>query len=172
MKRFIVFFNLKEMKLPKFFLVVFLIETVVVFFFAPAFVAWLISLASLFFLVWLVLSAQSLAKINFALRMGENQNLSIVNSLSEGVIAYDQDFNIWSMNDAAEIICSIRKEDVLNKKVSPDWANNDKLKVIASVVFPSLAPTLIKKTVATYPQVVDISFTAKLEKELDLERIF
>ena len=168
MKRFLAYLNLKEMRLPKFFLVVFLIETIVVFFFAPTFVAWMITLASLFFLVWLVNSALSLAKTNFALRLGENQNAAIINSLSEGVIAYDQNFSIWSMNDAAEIICGIRRDDVLNKKVSPDWANNDKLKVIASVVFPSLAPTLIKKTVATYPQVVDISFTYPRELYLEV----
>jgi len=168
MNRFISYLNLREMTLPKFFLVVFLIETVVVFLFAPALVAWLITLASLFFLVWLVINAKALAKTNFALRIGESQNSAIINSLSEGVIAYDQNFSIWSMNDAAEIICSIRRDDVLNKKVSPDWANNDKLKVIASVIFPSLAPTLIKKTVATYPQVVDISFAYPRELYLEV----
>lgn len=145
-----------------------MIETIILFVFAPALVAWLVSLASLVFLVWLVSSALNLARTNFALRLGENQNSAIINSLSEGVIAYDQDFNVWSMNDAAEIICSIRKEEILNKKVSPDWANNDKLKVIASVIFPSLAPTLIKKTVATYPQVVDISFTYPRELYLEV----
>src|SRR3989339_1157439 len=131
------------MKLPKFFLAVLLIEAIIVFIWAPILVAWLIFLTSLFFLVWLTLNAISLAKINFALKLGENQNGAIINSLAEGVIAYDQEFNIFSMNDGAEIICGIRKEEVLSKKVTPDWANNDKLKVIASIIFPSLAPTLI-----------------------------
>jgi len=156
------------MKLPKFFLAVLLIEAIIVFIWAPILVAWLIFLTSLFFLVWLTLNAISLAKINFALKLGENQNGAIINSLAEGVIAYDQEFNIFSMNDGAEIICGIRKEEVLSKKVTPDWANNDKLKVIASIIFPSLAPTLIKKTVATYPQVVDISFATPRELFLEV----
>ncbi|HCI05347.1 TPA: hypothetical protein DEX28_01225 [Patescibacteria group bacterium] len=168
MNRLISYLNLKEMVLPKFFLAVFLIEAVIVFVWAPFFVALVITLASLVFLIWLVFSALSLAKINFALRLEKNQNSAIINSLSEGVIAYDPSFNVWSMNDAAEIICGIRKEEVLNKKVSPDWANNEKLKVIATVIFPSLAPTLIKKTVASYPQVVDISFSEPRELYLEV----
>jgi len=109
--------------LPKFFLAVLLIEAIIVFIWAPILVAWLIFLTSLFFLVWLTLNAISLAKINFALKLGENQNGAIINSLAEGVIAYDQEFNIFSMNDGAEIICGIRKEEVLsNAKAVPNVA--------------------------------------------------
>jgi PAS domain S-box-containing protein len=168
MNRTLAFLKLKEMRLPEFFLIIFLMQAIIAFVWLPFFIAFVATIASLIFLIWLSFSSFSLAKTNFALRLEKNQNNAIINSLSEGVIAYDQDFRVWSMNDAAEIICGIRREEVLDRKVVPEWAGNEKLKILAAVIFPSLAPRIIKKTVATYPQIVDISFTEPRELYLEV----
>ncbi|MEW5805665.1 MAG: ATP-binding protein [Patescibacteria group bacterium] len=168
MNKLLRFLKLKEMRLAKFFLVIFLIQVAIAFTWLPLWVGLIATAVSLVFLIWLSFNAFGLAKTNFALRLEKNQNHAIINSLSEGVIAYDQDFKIWSMNDGAEIICGIRREEVLDKKVTPEWAGNDKLKILAAVVFPSLAPVVVKKTVATYPQVVDISLTEPRELHLEV----
>lgn len=168
MNQWLKLLRLKELTLAKVFFALFVFQILVAFIWFPLWLKLIFFGVDLAFLISLSINSFKLAKINFALRLERNQNNAIINSLSEGVIAYDPDFKIWSMNDAAEIICGLRKEEVLDKRVTPEWAANERLKILATIIFPSLASVVMKKTVATYPQVVAISLTDPRELHLEI----
>ncbi|HOF50275.1 MAG TPA: ATP-binding protein [Candidatus Colwellbacteria bacterium] len=98
---------------------------------------------------------------------------SIVSNLSDGIVSYDNNMEITEMNAAAEQIFGIEKDLVIGKKISPEWGADPKLKMIAQVVFPSLAPTVVKRSdPGVYPQVVDISFVEPdIELRVSTDRI-
>jgi len=122
-------------------------------------------LAYFLFSIW---NGIAMAKTNFSLRLEKNQNSAIIAGFSEGVIAYDQHFQIMSVNQAMEAIMGIRKDEVLGKSVGPEWAGNPRYKILAQIMFPSLAPTVVKKTLTGYPQQVDVTLQEPREMHLEI----
>ncbi len=85
---------------------------------------------------------------------------NIISSMTDGLLIYDQDFNIVFFNGAAEIIFGISANEVLGRKLSPESVRDPKLGVLAKVIFQSLAPLVVRQSPeGIYPQVADISFT-------------
>jgi signal transduction histidine kinase len=82
------------------------------------------------------------------------------------VVAYDNDFSVLIFNPAAQEIFYLPENEVVGIKLSAAMASDPKFKVLAQVVFSSLAPTVIKRSdPGAYPQVIDVSFD---EPKLDL----
>lgn len=104
-------------------------------------------------------SGYHLAKANLA-RMGSSSRLEgIIANLSDGVMAYDNNFKILVFNNAAERIFKIKKEEAIGQRLGPERAVEAKYKTLTQAMFPSLAPSVLRQSEAgTYPQVVDISF--------------
>jgi signal transduction histidine kinase len=49
---------------------------------------------------------------------------------------------------------------ILGKIISPEWAKNEKTKILTQVLFPSLAPSMVWRTdPAVFPNVMDLSFS-------------
>ncbi|MBI3046186.1 MAG: PAS domain S-box protein [Candidatus Harrisonbacteria bacterium] len=98
---------------------------------------------------------------------------NIIASMNDGIIIYDQDFRIAMFSPAAETIFNLRKEELLNKKMVPEDARDQKLGVLAKVIFQSLAPLVIRQSPeGLYPQIVDISFSEPpLELRVITDRI-
>lgn len=119
----------------------------------------------LFYLAWVGIR---MAKTNFSLKIEKNQNAAIVAGFSEGVIAYDQSFRVISMNQAAEVVTGVRKDELIGQAIAPEWAADPRYKILAQVIFPSLAPIVIKKTLGGYPQRVDITITDPRELRLEI----
>lgn len=44
----------------------------------------------------------------------------MLSSMHDALIAYDKDFKITLINESLEILCNIKKEDVLGKKITPE----------------------------------------------------
>ncbi len=168
MNRFSAYFKLKEMTPVKVFGALLVVESFVWFLRLPFAVALAFVLFSVAFLVWLLVHSWRLAQTNFALQLEKNQSADLINSLSEGIITYDQKFTISSMNGIAESLCGIRKEEVTGKVVTPEWASSERFRIFTQIIFPSLAPTVVKKSVGTYPQVVDISFSEPRELYIEV----
>jgi signal transduction histidine kinase len=83
-----------------------------------------------------------------------------------GIIAYDNNFDVLIFNPAAQEIFGLNENEVVGIKLSAAMASDPKLKVLAQVVFSSLAPTVIKRSdPGVYPQVIDVAFD---EPKLDL----
>jgi signal transduction histidine kinase len=167
-QKLIAYAKLPEMRIAWYFLIVCLIQIISFLLWPPFIFALILATSLLLFFVAIAWTAVHLARTNFALQLEKNQNAAIIAGFSEGIIAYDKDFRIWSINHAAEIICGIRKEEVIDQKVTPEWGSNPRFQIITQILFPSLAAVITKKTVATYPQVIGISFSQPREIHLEI----
>jgi two-component system sensor histidine kinase VicK len=86
-----------------------------------------------------------------------NQLELIMNNMNEGVIIYNSDFIIQEINPVAEKILNIKKTEIINKKITPNFINNKKLKTLAQIIFPSLAPKVIQLSDNDWPQITEIT---------------
>ncbi len=87
---------------------------------------------------------------------------SIITNLGDGVVAYDNDFRILVFNTSAEAIFNIKKDQIIGEYIGPERASEARLRLLVQTIFPSLAPTVVRRSEAgVYPQVVDISFGEK-----------
>ncbi len=160
---------------PVFYLAPILIIILVIsFIYLPSGIALIVvgGLALILFLM--IFSSFRLSKINVRLKAETGQVSSIVEHLNIGVLAYSNDFEVTTFNPAAQEIFSINKEDIVGIKLSAAMANDPKLKILAQVVFSSLAPAVIKHSdPGVYPQVIDVSFDApELDLRVVTDRIF
>jgi len=100
-----------------------------------------------------------LIRINIETKDASQRLNDIVNNLSDGIIAYDANFKVLNVNSAIEEIFGIRKDEILGRYFGPEKVKEQRFKVLAQVIFPSLAPIAVRKTEGDiYPQIMDISF--------------
>jgi signal transduction histidine kinase len=89
-----------------------------------------------------------------------NELKSILGSLGDALIVYENDFQVIFFNPAAERLFRLDKKSVMGHVFSPRDVEKDGWRTLTQIVFPSLAPRVIARTKeGEYPQVVDISFT-------------
>lgn len=114
-----------------------------------------------------------LARLNFQIKLERKQLENIVSNLFDGVIAYDQNFKILLFNRAAEQIFNLRAVEVENQIFTPERAKEAKYFIFCRVLFPSLAPSIVRRSEAgVYPQVVDMLFeNPKIELRVTSDRI-
>lgn len=106
------------------------------------------------------------AKLKLSVKIEKNRLESIISSLNDGIIIYDTAFKITIFNKAAEEIFGLHAAQIMGKIITPEEVKNQELKILTQVIFPSLAPAVLRKSDAdVYPQVADISF---IEPELEL----
>ncbi len=85
---------------------------------------------------------------------------------SDAVLTYDNNFRVTGFNKVSETLFNLKKEDIVGKIISPALIGDEKFSVITQVIFPSLSPSVIKRSdPGEYPQVTDIDF---MEPELHL----
>ena len=120
----------------------------------------LFHLAILFVLGFVVFwNGYKLAKANITRKTSAGTLESIITNLSDGVIAYDNNFKILVFNNAAENIFHVKKEQVISQKFGPERAGEAKFRILTQTLFPTLAPTVVRHTEAgAYPQIIDVSF--------------
>ncbi len=83
----------------------------------------------------------------------------IVSGLSDAIISYDNNFKITVINAAAEKLLGLKKEDIVGQYFGPERAKEGKFRILTQILFPSLAPLVIKRSEGDiYPQVFDITF--------------
>lgn len=84
---------------------------------------------------------------------------SILDNLQDGVMVYDKDFKVSVFNAAAARIFKIGAKEIVGGTLKPDRVNDPKYTLLIQTIFPSLAPSVDKKTEpGIYPQIVDVSF--------------
>lgn len=113
------------------------------------------------------------ARLNLELKIERNQLKSIVSNLLDGIIAYDENFKILVFNKTAEQIFKLGAKEILNQSLAPERAKDPKFYLISQVLFPSLAPVVIRRTEGgVYPQVIDMSFSnPKLDLRITTDKI-
>lgn len=100
-----------------------------------------------------------LAKINFSRNVSSGRLESIISNLSDGIIAYDNNFKIMVFNSAAERIFKTKMSSVVGQRFGPERAAEQEFRLLTQTIFPSLAPSVVRHSEAgAYPQIIDISF--------------
>ena len=88
-----------------------------------------------------------------------NELKNVLSGLEDALIVYDKDFRIIFFNSAAEKLFKLRKELVLGRELRPQDGESGAWRLLAQVIFPSLAPVVINRSQAgEYPQIVELSF--------------
>ncbi len=109
-----------------------------------------------------------------AVEKPSNLNLDgVVANLEDGVIIYDPSFRVVLINKAAEALMGVRGNEILGRAVAPESVKDPKLRLFTQIIFPSLAPLVVRQTGdGVYPQVDYFSFTEpKLELRVLTDRI-
>lgn len=100
-----------------------------------------------------------LARSNWEVKVERNQLEDIIENLKDGLIVYDPNFKIQIFNKAAEAIFSISAKEIIGQYFNPGFIQNSKYRLLAQVVFPSLAPTTRRLSEPdVWPQIVELSF--------------
>ena len=171
--RFRLYAGLPEMRPFWFFLPFLLIILIVDVFYLPR--SWTVVSVVIFIILGVIILVNNLrlARSNLEIKIERNQLRSIISNLSDGVIAYDSNFKILIFNKAAEQIFSIPAERIVGQYFSPERTNEVDFRLFAQVIFPSLAPAVVRRSEGNnYPQVVDISFESpSLELRVTTDRI-
>lgn len=84
----------------------------------------------------------------------------VVSDLRDGVIMYDQNFKMLSVNPAAEQILGLGAGEIVGQSFTLKLKQgpSSRYRVLLTILFPALAPQLIQRSEpSVYPQVVDVS---------------
>jgi signal transduction histidine kinase len=168
-KKISLYLNLPEMRLFWYFLPLVLFIAVINILYLPP--VWtLISIGLLLALgLFIFINNLRLAKSNLQIKIERSELKSVISNLRDGVVAYGPDFKILIFNQAAEQIFNIGAEAVVGQIISPEQAKERRFELLARVIFPSLAATVVRRSEAgVYPQIVEMSFD---EPRLDLRVI-
>lgn len=93
-------------------------------------------------------------------KIERNELKAILFSLEDSLIVYDRDFRALFFNPAAEKFFKLNSGMVMGHQFSPQDVEKPAWKLLAQVMFPSLAPTIVMRSRAgEYPQVADLSFS-------------
>lgn len=104
---------------------------------------------------------------------GEEEFRELIRNLPDGIIVYDPDLTIHSMNPAAEAITGVREAEAKGRRIEPSFAKNPHFRTLAAVMFPSLAPATAQRSEpGSWPQVIDLTLEEPPRSlELTLHRI-
>lgn len=106
------------------------------------------------------LNGVRIARLNSEIKLERNELGSIIANLFDGIVAYDQNFKIVMMNRAAEQMMRAPAAGVVGKQVTPDLAKDPQFTVLAQVLYPSIAPVVVRRSEGgVYPQIVDMTFS-------------
>lgn len=166
-QKFLLYAKLPEMRLFWYFLPLIIAIFAIEISYLPSLVLWFSAGFFIFLAVIILVNNLRLARSNLEVKIERNELTSVIATLRDGVIAYDSNFKILIFNKAAEQIFNLKQQEVVGINFTPEKIKEPRLKIFSQVLFPSLAPSIIKRTEAgIYPQVVDISLKEPAVMEL------
>lgn len=130
---------------------------------------WLINIALISF--YLVMTVILLSAVDKASRLDieRNQINAMISSINDPAISYTGNFEIILVNKAMEKFLGISKKELLGKNITPELSNDARYGLLSKLIFPSLAPVVLEKSVDAYPEKIKVKFYQP--KELILEII-
>jgi len=130
---------------------------------------WFINIALIFF--YLVMMVILLGAVDRASRLDleRNQINAMISSINDPAISYTENFEIILVNKAMEKFIGISKKELLGKNITPELSNDARYGLLSKLIFPSLAPVVLEKSIDTYPEKIKVKFYQP--KELILEII-
>jgi len=130
---------------------------------------WFINIALIiFYLAMTVVFIGAVDKIS-RLDLERNQINAMVSSINDPAISYTENFEIILVNQAMEKFIGISKKELIGKNITPELSNDARFGLLSKIIFPSLAPVVLEKSIDTYPEKIKVKFYQP--KELILEII-
>lgn len=119
--------------------------------------------------IGVVFSLKSLSNQQDEFLRDLGQASRIVSDIDMAVVGYGTDFKINLWNPSAENLFNIKEKDILGVAITPASISDPRFKILVQTIYPSLAPSVVKKTdPGTYPQIININFS---DPELDLTTV-
>ena len=110
--------------------------------------------------VLVVLISYRAARTDRDTKIDQGELKSILGSLNDGLIVYDENFRAIFFNPAAERLFGLPAKSVLGHTFVPQDVEREGWRKLIQIIFPSLAPRVIARSKeGEYPQVADVSFT-------------
>ena len=130
---------------------------------------WFINIALIIF--YSVMAVILLGAVDKASRLDleRNQINAMISSINDPAISYTGNFEIILVNKAMEKFLGISKKELLGKNITPELSNDARYGLLSKLIFPSLAPVVLEKSVDVYPEKIKVKFYQP--KELILEII-
>ncbi len=91
---------------------------------------------------FVVLLYRRTARSKFENKVKNIELESVIGSMRDGVVVYDINFRVLSINKAAEDLFGISTQEVAGMFITPDLVKNPHLRIFTEVMFPSLAPSI------------------------------
>ena len=130
---------------------------------------WFINIALIiFYLGMTVVFIGAVDKIS-RLDLERNQINAMVSSINDPAISYTENFEIILVNKAMEKFIGISKKELIGKNITPELSNDARYGLLSKIIFPSLAPVVLEKSIDLYPEKIKVKFYQP--KELILEII-
>ena len=130
---------------------------------------WFINIALIiFYLSMTVVFVGAVDKLS-RLDLERNQINAMVSSINDPAISYTGNFEIILVNKAMEKFIGISKKELIGKNITPELSNDDRYGLLSKIIFPSLAPVVLEKSINTYPEKIKVKFYKP--KELIVEII-
>lgn len=121
---------------------------------------------SLFFVNIKVYASAQKTRLAAGAEVSEPELESILNNFGDAIVIYDDNFKVLFFNNAGEKLFMINEDEIMGVTIRPEAINDQRLRLMAQIVFPTLAPVMIPRSQAgTWPQIVDLSFS---EPQLEL----
>jgi len=130
---------------------------------------WFINIALIiFYLAMTVVFIGAVDKVS-RLDLERNQVNAMVSSINDPAISYTENFEIILVNKAMEKFIGISKKELIGKNITPELSNDARFGLLSKIIFPSLAPVVLEKSIDLYPEKIKVKFYQP--KELILEII-
>lgn len=91
--------------------------------------------------------------------------LALLDSLSEGIVAYDDSFKILFVNKVFAEAVDLSREELIGLKVEQAMIKNERYKKLANIFFPFLEGEGIK-IISKNPEVIEVKFNLPQERYL------
>ncbi len=139
--------KMPEMKVFWVFLVLLLLALSVTLAYVPLF--WKAVSTAIFLAAAAVIfvSSKKTAHANLETRVEKDLLDTVIGSLQDAVIAYDEEFTLMIFNKTAESLFGLKAADMLGKKIDMAAAQKDqRLALLSQVIFPSMAPVMKERS--------------------------
>ncbi|HPS28252.1 MAG TPA: PAS domain-containing sensor histidine kinase [Candidatus Paceibacterota bacterium] len=105
---------------------------------------------------------------NFKISSTQKQVSNILLSINDPVIAYDSSFRILFINAAAETILGVTNQKIAGQQIAPEMNNIPEYGLLVKIMFPSLAPVVLRKQTTTFPQKMVLKLIDPKEMTLEV----
>lgn len=129
---------------------------------------WLINIVLIIF--YLSMAVIFLGAVDRASRLDleRNQINAIISSINDPAISYTENFEIILVNKAMEKFLGISKKELLGKNITPELSNDARYGLLSKLIFPSLAPIVLERSIDVYPERIKVKFYQPRELILEI----